>query len=80
MSIVVKQPESGSSYMLKYNGVDAGMTVLPGDAEVKWDIAQVGSGVYTVSAERDGCTQGIERQDHGCCGSVDRGVAGYCYQ
>lgn len=60
MSIVVKQPESGSGYMLKYNGVDAGMPVLPGDAEVKWDIAQVGSGVYTVSAEKDGCTRELK--------------------
>ncbi|MBD9177723.1 MAG: hypothetical protein EGP82_00855, partial [Odoribacter splanchnicus] len=56
MNIFVSDPEVGTNYTLYYEGVPAGFATLPGNGEVKWDIPVAADGIYTVLAERDGCT------------------------
>lgn len=56
MSISIDQPETGTDYTLHYEGVPTGLATLPGSGEVKWEIPVAANGMYTVLAQRDGCT------------------------
>lgn len=60
MTILVKNAEAGTNYTLQYAGRATDLDVLPGNAEVKWNISAAEDGVYTVLAERAGCTRLLE--------------------
>jgi hypothetical protein len=54
MYIEIATPEPGTQYTLLFNGASANMEVLSGT--VNWTIAKAQDGIYTVLADRQGCT------------------------
>lgn len=62
MTILLSNPEAGTNYTLQYAGTATELDVLPGTGEVKWNIPTAKDGVYTVLAERAGCTRLLDEK------------------